>query len=96
MIRLTALLWGTLLVISFSKRPTQLASSIHATPRKAGITTGADQTQQYVPYLQGKRIGLVANQSSIIGKKSSVDSLLSLGINIVKVFGPDHAYLWND
>ncbi|MBD2705082.1 DUF1343 domain-containing protein [Spirosoma sp. BT702] len=95
MIRLTVLLLVTLLTISLSKRPTQLASSIHTTSNEKGISTGADRTQQYVPYLKGKRIGLVANQSSMIGKKSSVDSLLSLGINIVKVFGPEHGFRGN-
>lgn len=59
------------------------------------IVTGADQTSKYLPDLKGKRIGLVANQSSIIGKKSSVDSLLSLGIKIVKVFGPEHGFRGN-
>ncbi|MCE7062291.1 exo-beta-N-acetylmuramidase NamZ domain-containing protein [Dyadobacter sp. CY343] len=62
---------------------------------KTEIITGADQTEKYLSYLKGKRIGLVANQSSIIGKKSSVDSLVSLGINIVKVFGPEHGFRGN-
>ncbi|SFH43689.1 Uncharacterized conserved protein YbbC, DUF1343 family [Pedobacter insulae] len=61
----------------------------------ADIITGADQTAKYLPYLKGKRVGLVANQSSIIGNKSSVDSLLSLGIKIVKVFGPEHGFRGN-
>lgn len=62
---------------------------------KHEIITGADQTEKYLPLLKGKRIGLVANQSSIIGTKSSVDSLLSLGIKIVKVFGPEHGFRGN-
>ena len=56
------------------------------------IITGADQTEKYVPYLKGKRIGMVVNPTSIIGKKTSVDSLKSLGINIVRVFGPEHGF----
>lgn len=59
------------------------------------IITGADQTEKYLPYLKGKRVGMVVNQTSIIGKKSSVDSLLSLGIKIVKVFGPEHGFRGN-
>ncbi len=59
------------------------------------IITGADQTEKYVPYLKGKRVGMVANQSSIIGEKSIVDSLLALGIRIVKVFGPEHGFRGN-
>ncbi len=56
------------------------------------IITGADQTGNYVPYLKGKRIGMVVNNTSIIGSKASVDSLHALGLNIVKVFGPEHGF----
>ncbi|RXF68804.1 exo-beta-N-acetylmuramidase NamZ domain-containing protein [Arcticibacter tournemirensis] len=56
------------------------------------ILTGADQTEKYVPYLKGKRVAMVVNPTSIIGTKASVDSLLSLGVNIVKVFGPEHGF----
>ncbi|RYY63589.1 MAG: DUF1343 domain-containing protein, partial [Chitinophagaceae bacterium] len=61
----------------------------------AKIITGADQTEKYVSYLKGKRVGMVANQSSIIGKQSSIDSLVKLGVNIVKVFGPEHGFRGN-
>jgi uncharacterized protein YbbC (DUF1343 family) len=56
------------------------------------IVTGADQTGKYVPYLKGKRVGMVVNPSSLIAGKPSVDSLVALGINIVKVFGPEHGF----
>jgi len=59
------------------------------------IITGADQTEKYVPYLRGKRVGMVVNPTSIIGKKSAVDSLKALGINIVKIFGPEHGFRGN-
>ena len=95
MIRFTSVLFLTLLAISHSACTAQMASASQRTSLKGGIMTGADQTEKYLPYLKGKRIGLVANQSSIIGKKSSVDSLLSLGINIVKVFGPEHGFRGN-
>lgn len=88
------------LVFSLFFFSAQLFSSITndkapSAPAKKAIITGADQVSSYLPYLKGKRIGMVANQSSIIGKKSSVDSLLSLGINIVKVFGPEHGFRGN-
>jgi len=59
------------------------------------IITGADQTQLYVPYLKGKRVAIMANPTTIIGKKHLVDSLKSMGINIVKVFGPEHGFRGN-
>jgi uncharacterized protein YbbC (DUF1343 family) len=59
------------------------------------IITGADRVQEYLPYLKGKRIAMVVNQTSIIGKTPSVDSLLALGVNVVKVFGPEHGFRGN-
>jgi len=57
-----------------------------------GIITGAEQTDKYLPYLKGKRIAVMANQTTLIGKQHLVDSLKSLGVNIVKVFGPEHGF----
>ena len=59
------------------------------------IITGADQTEKYVPYLKGKRVAILANLTTIIGKKHLVDSLQKLGVNIVKVFGPEHGFRGN-
>lgn len=59
------------------------------------LITGADQTEKYVPYLKEKRVALVVNQTSIIGNKPSVDSLRALGVQIVKVFGPEHGFRGN-
>lgn len=60
-----------------------------------GIITGADQVKAYLPYLKGKRVGMVVNQTSIIGNKLSVDSLRSLGVNIKAIFGPEHGFRGN-
>lgn len=59
------------------------------------IVTGADQTEKYLPYLEGKKVAIMANPTSIIGKKHLVDSLQSLGVDIVKVFGPEHGFRGN-
>ncbi len=59
------------------------------------IITGADQTEKYVPYLKGKRVAVLANPTTIIGKRHLVDSLLDRDINIVKVFGPEHGFRGN-
>lgn len=60
--------------------------------RSNQIQTGADQTEQYFSYLQNKRIGILANPTTIIGQKHLVDSLIKRGINIVKAFGPEHGF----
>lgn len=64
-------------------------------PKKGKLLTGAEQTDLYVPYLKGKRVGMVVNQTSIIGKETTIDSLLKLGVNIVKIFGPEHGFRGN-
>lgn len=59
------------------------------------IKTGAEQTDVYLPLLKDKRVAVLANQTSIIGKVHLVDSLQKRGINIVKVFGPEHGFRGN-
>ena len=62
---------------------------------KKEIKTGAEQTDKYLPFLKGKRIAIMANQTSLIGKTHLVDSLKTLGVKIVKVFGPEHGFRGN-
>lgn len=59
------------------------------------IRTGAEQTEKYLSLLKGKRVAILANQTTIIGKIHLVDSLQKLGVNIVKVFGPEHGFRGN-
>jgi uncharacterized protein YbbC (DUF1343 family) len=56
------------------------------------LKTGADRTAEYLPLLKGKAVAVVANQSSMIRKTHLVDSLLSLGVNVKKVFCPEHGF----
>lgn len=64
---------------------------------KGKLKTGADCTEAYVDYLKGKNIGMVINQSSVIGKKLTLtlDSLVALGISVKKIFGPEHGFRGN-
>lgn len=47
---------------------------------------------KYVPELKGRRVGIVANQTSTVGSTHLVDTLLSLGITIKAVFAPEHGF----
>ena len=74
--------------------------------KNKSIVVGANRTEAYLPLLQGKRVGIVANQTSVIFKDDFdtlvpsktnnythiVDSLLSLNVNIKKVFAPEHGF----
>ncbi len=68
-------------------------SSVSLTDTKeTKFKTGAEQTEKYLPLLKGKRVGMVVNPTSIIGKLTVVDSILKRGVNIVKIFGPEHGF----
>lgn len=67
----------------------------HDNASKHKIITGADQLEEYLPKLKGKRVAILANTTSIIGDRSSVDSLHSLGIDIKMIFGPEHGFRAN-
>lgn len=71
------------------------AQPLNSSSQDLNIITGADQTEKYLTYLKGKKVGMVINNTSIIGSKSSVDSLISLGIRVVKILGPEHGFYGN-
>ena len=56
------------------------------------IILGAERTDTYLSILEGKKIGIVGNQTSMIVNTHLVDSLISLGVNVVKVFSPEHGF----
>ena len=56
------------------------------------VLNGAEQTAGYLPMLKGKRVALVANHTSMVGKTHLADTLKSMKINLVKVFAPEHGF----
>lgn len=58
----------------------------------AEMSIGAENIEAYLPLLQNKRVGILANHSSLIGKTHLVDTLLSLNIEVIKVFAPEHGF----
>ena len=85
------MIYGLLLLVILSPKP--LPENI-PNPKNP-IKTGAEQTDKYLSYLSGKRVGVLANPTTIIGKRHLVDSLMAVGVQIVKVFGPEHGFRGN-
>ncbi|WP_339654230.1 DUF1343 domain-containing protein [uncultured Salegentibacter sp.] len=61
------------------------------------IILAANRTETYLPLLEGKRVGIVGNQTSIMKNEARefthvVDSLLALEVNLVKGFAPEHGF----
>jgi uncharacterized protein YbbC (DUF1343 family) len=56
------------------------------------IMPGAWQTRVYFPMLKGKRVAVVANNTSLIKRAHLVDSMKREGILIKKIFSPEHGF----
>lgn len=59
---------------------------------KAHYISAAMQLDDYLPLIEGKRVGVVGNQTSIVGETHLVDTLLSLGVDIRKIYTPEHGF----
>ena len=56
------------------------------------LKLGAERTESYLALLKEKKVAVVGNQTSMLGSTHLVDSLLNLGIDVVKVFSPEHGF----
>ncbi|MDO6598310.1 DUF1343 domain-containing protein [Oceanihabitans sp. 2_MG-2023] len=115
----TVLLFVLVLISCASKSKEKLAENkeVHQQvardielPNNNDLRIGANQTEAYLPLLIGKRVGIVANQTSVIFKLNEneitslettpikntythlVDSLVSLKVDVKKVFSPEHGF----
>lgn len=67
---------------------------------KENIVVGANQTERYLKLLKNKNVAVIGNNTSVIFKNDNknsnyrhlVDSLLSLGVKVTKVFAPEHGF----
>jgi len=56
------------------------------------IIPGADQLEEYLPLLKGKKVGLMGNQTSVVANKHLVDVLLENKVDIKFAFAPEHGF----
>lgn len=56
---------------------------------------GASRLELYLNKLKGKKVGIVANQTSIFNGTHLIDTLLSEGVNVIKIFTPEHGFRGN-
>jgi uncharacterized protein YbbC (DUF1343 family) len=56
------------------------------------IIPGAERMRVYLPLLKGKRVGVFANQTSLVGNVHLVDTLKKSGVDVKVIFGPEHGF----
>jgi uncharacterized protein YbbC (DUF1343 family) len=72
-----------------------LVNSLSTLGRQTTPLPGAERPELFLEMLQGKKIGIVANQTSILtqsGNKHVVDYLLEKGVQLKVVFVPEHGF----
>lgn len=71
-----------------------LTVEIFAQPAKSllPVIPGAERMEVYLPYLKNKSVAVFANPTSLVKKTHLVDTLISSGIHVVKIFGPEHGF----
>lgn len=71
-----------------------LVVEIFAQTAKPGlpVVPGAERMEVYLPYLKNKSVAVFANPTSLVKKTHLVDTLISSGIRVVKIFGPEHGF----
>jgi len=70
----------------------QYGADIPEQPYNPAIQNAAELTPLYLSSLRNKKVALVVNPTSMVGKVHLVDHLLSYGIKVVKVFAPEHGF----
>jgi uncharacterized protein YbbC (DUF1343 family) len=56
------------------------------------ILSGATRIDEYVPLLEDKQVALLVNQTAVVGDVHLVDTLVSLGVKIKRIFAPEHGF----
>lgn len=56
------------------------------------IITGAAQTNKILEFCSGKTVGIVANQTALIGNTHLIDTLINLGVDVKVIFAPEHGF----
>ena len=73
-------------------QPATTRAAPAAPPAVARVVVGAERLSQYLPQLQGQRVGLVINQTSRVGSAYLVDTLRARGVNVTAIFAPEHGF----
>ncbi|GGI57042.1 exo-beta-N-acetylmuramidase NamZ family protein [Winogradskyella haliclonae] len=110
----TVLLFVVIVISCASKTKNDISSNdeiLKQVLNDSSIIVGANQTEAYLPLLKGRRVGVVANQTSIVTRSLNkvlepeiiVDTSYHLvdflnndkSLNIIKVFAPEHGFRGN-
>jgi uncharacterized protein YbbC (DUF1343 family) len=56
------------------------------------VLNGAERTDVYLPLLKGRKVAVVGNHTSLVNRIHLVDTLLAMGVNVKRMFAPEHGF----
>ena len=67
-------------------------SLLHA--EEKGVVVGAERIDEWMRLLEGKQVGLVVNQTSVLhgGEVHLLDALVEKGIHVKRILAPEHGF----
>lgn len=87
-------IYGLLLVLLIGNAQAQVTTdtTLVIDTMEVKVEVGATQMNKYVPLFKDQKIALVVNQTSMVDRTHLVDTLLAMGVQIQKVFAPEHGF----
>lgn len=83
---------GSFLVFLMLACQTQTPVVVMSPVQSNRIVVGAENLLSDISVLKGKRVAIVANHTALVNQSHLVDTLLSLQMDVVKVFAPEHGF----
>lgn len=59
------------------------------------LRVGAERTEIYMPLIEGRRVAVLANHTSLVGNEHLVDMLVRRGVDVVGILSPEHGFRGN-
>jgi len=56
------------------------------------LRLGCEKFDDYMPILENKKVGLLVNHTTKLGNIHFIDTLISRGVDVSKVFAPEHGF----
>ena len=66
----------------------QTEAEVHETD----LVLGSERVYKFLPLLHNKRVAIAGNHTSLIGNTHLVDSMVTSGVRVVKIFSPEHGF----
>jgi uncharacterized protein YbbC (DUF1343 family) len=80
------------LILSFCRQPQVASKSLNQIADEKPIVTGAEQINDWLHLVEGKKVGILANHTAVVGRQHLVDTLINSGVNVVRIFVPEHGF----